>query len=332
MGGYFSFVDLNQAAASLSQMVYLFFRWCGQIGDILFLVCSAWFLCDSNIVKEKKVIKMVMDSWVLSVLGLLIALLFIKPSAREVLESLVPITAKRNWFVGCYIMYYLVHPLINKALQGLERDQFRRIVVVLFLIYSCLTQLIWDCFYFTNFAAFVMIHVIVFYDKKYIYNKNNEKMEIPIAMISITAILIWIAFVNVIGSRVPFFHDKGLWFCKFYNPAIICMGVCLINISARREWRSKLVNRVSSLSLLIYLLHGSYFWLSYGKYWFYDLLTARGIPMLSVTAILVVLYCLLTVSIGEAYQTTLGKTVEALTVPRISTGLHFIDKMIGHYL
>ena len=43
VGGYETvYVNLNNTGWSLSHIIFTFFRWCGQIGDALFIVVSAW--------------------------------------------------------------------------------------------------------------------------------------------------------------------------------------------------------------------------------------------------------------------------------------------------
>ena len=70
------FVNLNLTQFSATQIIFSFFRWCGQIGDTLFIAVSAYFLCDDEKIKLEKPIRMVIDTWVLSVIGLIGAFFF----------------------------------------------------------------------------------------------------------------------------------------------------------------------------------------------------------------------------------------------------------------
>lgn len=162
------FVDLTITSISLEHVVLTLFRWFGQIGDTLFIACSAWFLCDRKTLRFERIGKMIADSWALSVLGLLIAFLFMRPDGSEILQSFFPITFQLNWFVGCYILYYLLHPLLNRAIEGIDRAAYRRMLVLMILVYSVIST-VYQAFYFTNLIAFILIHYLVTYIKRYIY-------------------------------------------------------------------------------------------------------------------------------------------------------------------
>ena len=55
------YVNLNNTGWSIDHIIFTLFRWCGQIGDTLFIAVSAWFLCDSKQIKANKPIRMILD-------------------------------------------------------------------------------------------------------------------------------------------------------------------------------------------------------------------------------------------------------------------------------
>ena len=94
------------------------------VGDTLFIMCSAWILCDRTSIKLQKCIKLVLDSFLISVVGLGIASIFMKPFITEIIQCFFPITFQMNWFVGCYIIYFLINPLLNNAVKRTLRSPF----------------------------------------------------------------------------------------------------------------------------------------------------------------------------------------------------------------
>lgn len=42
----------------------------GQIGNAIFIICSAWFLIESNDIKVKKILHLLTDSWIVSIIAM----------------------------------------------------------------------------------------------------------------------------------------------------------------------------------------------------------------------------------------------------------------------
>ena len=87
-----SFIDLNMASNNISHFVLSSLRYLGQQGNILFVICASWFLIEKNQVKLKKILDIVIDSFVFSVLFMLLFLLCgIKLSTIEIVKQFFPI-------------------------------------------------------------------------------------------------------------------------------------------------------------------------------------------------------------------------------------------------
>lgn len=320
-GGYDKvFVDLTNTSFTVEHMLVTLFRWFGQIGDTLFIACSAWFLCDRKTLRLERIGKMVADSWLLSVLGLLIAFAFMKPSNAEILKSFFPITFQLNWFVGCYILYYLLHPLLNRAIEGLARITFRRMLILLVSAYSVVST-VYPVFYFTNLIAFVMIHCLVSYIKKYRLFEHAAKYDILGILTGSGLILCFVVVMSLLGEHLPFVHPRNLILCKYYNPAVLLISCGAICLAAKKAFVSPAINRVSSWSLLIYLFHSNHFWITYGKYYFYNWLTDTLMCwIIPCIFAMIIVYSVAMPALSIVYEKTLGKLTGA-----------FAQKMITRY-
>lgn len=312
-GGYDDIlVNLNLTQFSATQIIFNFFRWCGQIGDILFITVSAYFLCDNEKIKLEKPIRMVIDTWVLSVIGLIGAFFFMVPSIKEIIKSVMPVRYSLNWFVGCYIIYYLIHPFLNRAVKGLEKKDFKKMVITLFILYSvvgCIQQE----YYYTNLVGFICIHYFVMYyrrcagntgtDTRGILSVGNIKRDVMAIVLSIIAILIWICALNFAGQYIGALSDKGLLLCTYMNPSIIVIGLAALDIAVQDKTHEiKWVNAFTKYSLLVYLLHGNYFWLTYGKYALHSVFNSWGIPALGCMLIIAAIYMVATPLLSAIYS------------------------------
>lgn len=303
-GGYADaiYVNLNNTEWSVSHIIFTFFRWCGQIGDTLFIVVSAWFLCDSKRVKVKKPIRMIMDSWVLSIVGLMIAFCWMKPLFSEIVKAFLPVRFNLNWFVSCYVIYYLIHPLLNRAIEGMDKKETKILVEMLFVVYSVF-GILGQAYYYTNLIGFICIHYFVSYYKKYTDIEANHKRDVRIIIAASIGIIIWICGINVFSMFTGKFTGMNLFGCTFMNPLIIFIGMAALNLAVTNSPRnSNLINGVSKFSLLIYLFHANYFWLTYGKYAWIEYLYDNGLSLLGAVGVTIVCYVLITPCLSWVYN------------------------------
>ncbi len=315
-GGYeHLFVNLSLTDFSVTNIFITVFRWCGQIGDTLFIVCSAWFLCDSKRTKPNKVLKIIFDTWILSVIGLVIALIFITPGWREIFRSLFPTSFGLNWFVGCYVLYFIIHPFINRAVEGLSQKQFRVLCIALFVLYSIVSVFGRSLFYASALVTFICLHLFVKYIKKYdVFNKISIKVSLFAAIGCLAAIIAYIIAVNFAGKYIGKVHTKNLLFCRYDNPVIILFAVCVLNIAVKKTFYNTWINKLAAFSLLIYLLHSNYFWLAYGKWWLMDVFVKTfSVNVLSVVFIMIALYTVSLPLLSLLYSKTLGRATDKLS-------------------
>ena len=295
------YVNLNNTGWSLSHIIFTFFRWCWQIGDTLFIVVSAWFLCDNIELKVNKPVRMILDSWIISIMGLIVALCWMKPQASEIIRSFMPVRFSLNWFVGCYVMYYLIHPMLNNATEKMSQNAMKKFVLVLFIVYSIM-GLIGQAYYYTNLVGFMCIHYFVTYYKKYMMLEKRYSRDVKVIAVSIIVILLWILAINVVSRYTGKFSSMNLFGGTFMNPLIILIGFAALNIAVTRAPRySKLINSMTKFSLLIYLFHANYFWLTYGKYAWLSWLSNRGLPLLAAVCLTILCYVVATPVLSLVY-------------------------------
>ena len=83
-------------------------------------------------------------------------------------------------------------------------------------------------------------------------NIRNNKI---ILIISSLFLIILILSTNFLGLKISFFHDKVIRWAKGNNPLIILIAFSLFNIFRDKNFVNKTINKWSSLTLLIYILH-----------------------------------------------------------------------------
>lgn len=278
---------------------------------------SAWFLCDSKQIKANKPIRMILDSWILSIIGLVAAFCCMKPLLSEIVKAFFPVRFNLNWFVGCYIIYYLIHPLLNKAIEGMNKKETKKLVKILFVVYS-VAGILGQAYYYTNLVGFICIHFFVLYYKRYMNAKANRSRDIRLIVAAFIGIIIWICGINILSTVTGKFSGMNLFGCTFMNPLIILMGMATLNLAVTSSPRNNnQINELSKFSLLIYLFHANYFWLTYGKYAWIGFLCNNSLSLLAAVGVTVVCYILITPCLSWIYSKMLDRVLN-LTTERLN--------------
>ena len=144
IGSTFSYVPFSDYYVNLREMTdqsrflaLSMLRYCGNLGNTVFFICSAWFFLDNNTVNKKKIFMLLMDIWTVSVL-ILAAVLII--GHRTVVKSLVlmslfPTTFENNWYLSCYLIFYAIHPLLNQIIDRCGQKALFRMNAAAIVLY-----------------------------------------------------------------------------------------------------------------------------------------------------------------------------------------------------
>ena len=65
-------LNLDMATTNIQQLILSILRYSGSMGNMIFFICSAWFLLDNDKTNKKKLLQILMDVWVASVIILVV--------------------------------------------------------------------------------------------------------------------------------------------------------------------------------------------------------------------------------------------------------------------
>lgn len=254
-----SFIDLSIASNSIQQLLLVFMKYAGQLGNDIFIVCSAWFLLESKCVKVDKVLHMVLDSFLISVLFLVFFMLTdYKLPTSEIIKNLLPITMNNNWFVGCYILLYLLHPALNTVILSISKKQLLIWNMVVGFLYCGINLIIHDRYYYTQLVGFICIYFFIAYIKIYMTDFINNKLKnIKYFLLSTFCLIGFIVLFNIMGLKINALNGYVTMWSIIINPFIIIMSVTMFNLVSKFCFKNRVINYISGLSLLIYIIHGN---------------------------------------------------------------------------
>lgn len=256
-----SFVDFRSATANPPFLILQMLRFCGNIGNILFIICSSYFLVNSTKTKKEKVIGLLLDSTVISV-GILVSFILFCTlfsvsyhfTFWDIVKNILPDMYEQVWFVPTYALFYLIHPYINSALNIIGRKKHFAVCCAMVVIYS-LGGLINAKPVYSDLLGFAFIFIIVSYLKLYRSDLiKNVKLNAVVFLISTFVFAGTVAGRNLLALDHPFFED-------FPNIDGMCsvvflpMLISLFNLFLDMDFSSRLINTAASCSLFIYCIH-----------------------------------------------------------------------------
>ena len=234
----------------------------------IYVLISAYFLCRSKF-KVSKLLALwfEIEFYSVSLYALAVLSNIVLFSIRGVLTALFPVCTGEYWFVTIYIGLFLLHPILDFFIAAMNRRQHGVTVIILILLFSVIPNI----FFFSkwlNFGTgygivwFVVLYFIGSYLRLYVTKKWIKRNTMKIRILSIIFLLlpgisrIVIAF----STRLILGHvmGAGLFFSNnsiIIVPATVLFFLMFLSFDIKNEKVGKVINKLSSGSLAVYLIH-----------------------------------------------------------------------------
>lgn len=309
-------MDFKSASADPVVLVLAVFRHFGSLGNLIFFVCSAWFLCGSKKAKADKILSLAADIWVVSVLMLVGFLICgVHPSATHILRSLFPTTFSNNWYMTTYLLFYAIHGYLNLVMEKMGQRTHLTAAAVLGGLYCVLGSLKADLYCGNDLTLFIAVYFIICYLRKYgNHFMDSAKVNWILLVIGIAASLGLILLTNFAGLRIHALSGQLLRWNRNNNPLFLLVAIALLNLARLHRFVSPAVNYLSGLSFLIYILHENLLVSGYLRTAVWHELYQRFFHNLILLQVLVYSVVLLLAAglLGAFYQLVLSKPVHGV--------------------
>ena len=310
-------IEYHYATSDPWLFLVIMFRQLGSVGNAIFMVASTWFLVDSDKMNLRKIKQMISDNQLISIICLASMWKEYRPSLQITVKQFFPFLFGTLWYITCYVLYYCLHGFVNRGLRGVKINPKIPLFIILFLdILICIL----GGFYFNELIGFIMIHVFTWYLKMTMMDKSESKAYGLGKKFLVIGLLGWLigAFVfNLIGVKYAFIGNKFQNWNRFYNPFILAIAYGLMMMASRKKYQSDVVNKLSGLSLFIYMFTGNQLLRTYPDNILYDFVVAKFGASMLICAMFVVIYSLIKLIIGIGvsilYKKTLGRLTELVT-------------------
>ena len=251
-------LNLDTATTNAQYFVLMLFRHFGALGNTIFFVSSAWFLLHSTRFKKKKWLFLLLDVWVLSVVILTVFYCMTggKIAGTVVIKSVFPTLFANNWYLTCYLLFYPIHPLLNRLIMQMSKRSLFRISAVMFTLYCGVNFIRDDLFFPSTIILWITLYFVMAYIQLYCTDFcQNMKKNGLLLLLGLAGYVGLMAMTDFLGLRSSLFRDRMLYGVTNCNPFLILMAIAMLNIARRAHFKSAFVNYIASLSLLIYLIH-----------------------------------------------------------------------------
>lgn len=315
-----TFINIATATTDLNVLLLALFRICGALGNNMFFICSAWFLVNSKKMSLKKVVHMIFDVWIINMI-VLIALrsMGIQLQISDTVKTFFPTTFANNWYITCYLLFYMIHPFLNRMLEQMNINEHLAFATILFVIYFIIPVLPLEeinLFFANEFVIFLATYVIVSFIKIY---KNewteNLKSNKSILFVSIISYVVLILCVDFLGLRTNYFLNRLVRWNMNNSLFMFLIAFSSFNIMKKKEFINRTINYLSSLSLLVYIFHEN---LAFRRYFRpvieFSILNRFGIEHAFICAVcMAVSLAILSFIISAIYKIFFTKTVSKLS-------------------
>ena len=255
-----TFINIATATTDLNVLLLALFRICGALGNNMFFICSAWFLVNSKKMSLKKVIHMILDVWIINMIvfwGL--HAIGIQFQVSDTVRTFFPTTFANNWYITCYLLFYLIYPFLNRMLEQLNISEHFALTSFLFMIYFIIPVLPLEeinLFFANELVIFLATYVIVSFIKIY---KNewteNLKLNKGILFVSIGSYVVLILSVDYLGLRTNYFLNRLVRWNMNNSLFMFLIAFSSFNMMKKKKFINRTINYFSSLSLLVYIFH-----------------------------------------------------------------------------
>ncbi|MBR3199007.1 MAG: acyltransferase family protein [Bacilli bacterium] len=273
-------IDRNLTASNI-RVFYDFFSAVFAIHVNSFVLLSGYFQCESKF-KMSKLLKL-NDSIIFYKILIFIIFIFLGIATTDlitVVRNVVPFDLENYWFMRVYIIMYIFSPFYNMFLDKLSKADHKKILFVMFLLFSVLSTLTkqeatMDATVNGGYSivSFTFLYFVGAYFRKYPIKESYFGKKFSFEMRKL--IFIFLFFILVIfnfsihitsiklleqgGFMAYFGNILYIGFLKYDNPIVVLQAISYFMIFYHMKFSNKIVNLLSSTAFGAYLIHDNLF-------------------------------------------------------------------------
>ena len=298
----------------------------GKIGVGIFVLITGYFLIDKKF-SFKRLFKVWFQVFFYSVELYIVFALLGKTewmTIKDIIKIFMPITYNQYWFMTTYVYLILLTPLINKFVSSLDKEQFKRVLILLTILLVIIPTIIYNNSMMSNIntlvtlIVFAYLYMIAGYIKKYelSFLKGRKVINILIFLIGYILAVILEIVTKKLAIENPNYEGMFSYYRELNSLPIVLCYISLFYIFKDMKMKNnKFINYIAKISLPVYLIQdNNLFRMPLWKEIFYILETDGKIKIILTGIIAIIILYLISVII-EFFR------VQLLEKPIIKTKL-----------
>ena len=250
-----------QNTLQLRDYFLLLFGWGGKTGINCFVLITGYFMCTSRITK-KKFLKLLGERYFYAIV--LWAVFFISRfepfSIKGFLKMLFPFFSVADNFTGCFLLFYLLIPFLNKLIHSLSEKQHLALLGWCLGVYVILPSFAKATVVFNYVTWFSILYIIASYIR--LYPKEwfeNQKIVGITAGASLLLSWMSVVFLAVLSRK----FEKPIGIAYFFVADSNKILALTTGVSAFLFFKnlkmgySKIINKIAASTFGVLLIHAN---------------------------------------------------------------------------
>jgi Uncharacterized protein conserved in bacteria len=236
----------------------------GRIANNAFILITGYYLISLKI-NYKRVFYLLLEMFFYSWLAVAVMFFFEKEITmsliKECIKACLPMFFGNSFSVGYFILCLII-PSLNNMLNGMKKEQFRKMIIIILLIWSIIPTItlgIWED-NFGKISGFIIMYVLGAYIRLYGFDMAIMKIPKPIWLVgAILALPLLVLLMDVLSivKKYDAFMNSISFFCGEFSIFCVFIAVTMFTVFKEKNFYNKWINYVAEAVFGIYLFHNN---------------------------------------------------------------------------
>lgn len=243
------------------------FGWGGKMAIDGFIIITGYYMCEKEI-RIHKWVQLLIEVFFYNIVinGIFLIVRYEPCGKGDLLKGLCSyglisgLETGKDSFISHYLLLYLLIPYINRAIKGLERNMYRRLLITLLSVYTCITTLSFGAINtFSAMGCYIMIYLIGAYIRKYTCVFDSKRIGGIVLCVSITLLIAYIFVSDYCRYAFNMMTGGGYWLVdSICKPFAIIIAVSMFIVFKNVDIKSnRIINLAASTTLGVLLIHAN---------------------------------------------------------------------------
>lgn len=172
---------------------------------------------------------------------------------KNYLPYMFPLMCKKYWFITCYVIVYCLSPWLNRIPECLSRKDFRKLLVLLILIFWVVpTMMVFHEILNDNGKGVVNMTVLYLIGRYIRLHGFSLRITTRPWLVAFVCFLLIFVLNNVL---LYYFKPDYMRFCRDCSVLILLQSLCIFYLFSKVHFQSKIVNYLAGYAFPLYLVN-----------------------------------------------------------------------------